>query len=110
MKKLKGSPLVTPIATTAVIAAAVACTSLLQGLHSSQVISEDVRAAVARDGQANVVVSLGFQPEAFNVNKFQEYSNAASVDGTNVRLFGVTDADLRSIGRLFWVEAVELPG
>lgn len=110
MKRLTASPLVTPIVTTVVIAVAVACTFILQGLHYAQVVSDEVRAAVSQNGQANVIVSLDFPPEAFNVNTFQRYSNAVSVDGTDVRLFGVDESDLGSIGRLFWVQAVSLAG
>lgn len=108
MKALKGSPLVTPIITTVLIGVAVAIILIFQTIHYSQAVGDDVRSAIAADGQANIVVELGFEPEAFNVNLFQQYSNAVSVDGTRVRLFGVTSEDLSSIGRLFWVQSVEL--
>lgn len=109
MRAVLRTPLRLPIATTAVVALALATLYVGSLAHRTAVVTDQVSAAAA-EGQVNVAVEMGFVPEAFNISYLQDHANAVSVQGTNAMLFGTTAASIDEIAGKFWVTSITLVG
>lgn len=57
--------------------------------------------------RVDVVVTLGFPPERFHIQKFQRLGRVSGTSGNSVQVRGVNRADLIALARPFWVRSVE---
>lgn len=66
----------------------------------------DPRLAGAR-GVVHVEVVMGFEPQGFHMRTLQRHGVfGGKITDRSVRLFNVSPAALRRLGRLYWIEAI----
>ncbi|MQB01387.1 MAG: hypothetical protein GEU78_14030 [Actinobacteria bacterium] len=63
------------------------------------------------DAPAEVIVHLPFEPQRYHVNELRNYGTYhRREDDGGVRLRSVSPRNLERLGRLFWIERVEIVG
>lgn len=101
------------LAVRLLVPAAVALLALEAGplygaLTANSRLSPALRQALRQDLPAySVVVAFPFRPEFFHINKLQQIGTVAGVEGTRIRVFQVTAAQVREIAGFYWVKQVD---
>ncbi len=70
--------------------------------------SPDLARVRARGGQIDVVVDLGFAPEAIHVRMFQKIGTVVGIDHSRVRILGVAPAEVDRLARRYWIRRLDL--
>lgn len=56
----------------------------------------------------SVMVTFPFRPEFFHINKLQQIGTVAGVEGSRIRVFQVTAAQVREIAGFYWIKQVDV--
>jgi hypothetical protein len=91
---------------TAVIAVVLMTQAVGSQVYGSLRTPATVDGQLARQGVAQIAVSLAFTPEQFNLEYLQSMGNIARVRGHTVYMSGVAGSGVRSIAGQYWVSTV----
>jgi hypothetical protein len=75
-------------------------------------IDPDLRSTEATSDRVNIIVELGFAPEAVHIRMFQRIGAVVGIDhignNTNVRIVGVSSGDVDRLARRYWIRRIAL--
>ncbi len=81
---------------------------LYGALTADRRLSPALRQQLRQDLPAySVIVTFPFRPEFFHINKLQQIGTVAGVEGTRIRVFQLTAAQVREIAGFYWVKRVD---
>jgi hypothetical protein len=103
---LRRSPWRRPVIATAVVVLVLAAQAAGSEVYGSLRTPAAVDGQLARQGVAQIAVSLAFTPEQFNLEYLQGMGNIVRVHGDTVYMSGVAGSGVRSIAGQYWVSSV----
>ena len=77
-------------------------------LHAWWVVDQQVWQEESSRGSADVVVTMSFPPEQFNLLFLEQNGTLAKFDTRHTYLTGVSAEQVRTIGAQYWVDSVDL--
>lgn len=93
--------------TTVVIAMALLGQTLGSTIYGELRTPPEVRAQLAQQGSADIVVHLNFTPEDFNLNYLQDHGVIVRSSGRTIYMRFVGPDDVRSIAGQYWVAGID---